>query len=121
MTGNVYLAGFMGTGKSSVGKRLARRLGRPFVDADAAIERRARLPVHAIFARRGERAFRALEARVVSNLAARRGIVAALGGGALLTSANRRALEKSGTILALTCSDSELWRQLKRQLRSRPL
>ncbi|MDE2490398.1 MAG: hypothetical protein KGM24_06090, partial [Elusimicrobia bacterium] len=74
----------MGTGKSAVGRALARRLRRPFSDLDAEVERAARAPVAEIFARRGETHFRRLERAALSRAARRRGAVVALGGGALL-------------------------------------
>lgn len=116
----VYLTGFMGTGKSVVGRELARLLRRPFVDLDAAIERAAGDSVAALFARRGEAAFRALEKRALRRAVKRRGAVIALGGGTLLDP-RQRALIRDGFLVSLSCSRSELARRLRPQRRSRPL
>jgi shikimate kinase len=121
LRGNVYLTGFMGAGKSAVGRALARLLGRPFLDTDALIERRAGRSVAQIFAAGGEPAFRRLERQAVARAARRRGIVCALGGGALLHPPSRRLVASSGLLVALTCSERELWRRLKPTLALRPL
>jgi shikimate kinase len=121
MRPNVYLTGFMGTGKSAVGRALARRLRRPFTDLDAAVEKAAGLPVAEVFARRGEAAFRRLERRALARAAARGGAVVALGGGALLDPRNRALAARTGTVVRLTCSRRELVRRLRRSRAERPL
>lgn len=118
---NVYLTGFMGTGKSSVGRALARRLGRPFIDVDARIEAKAGDTVARLFARRGEGEFRRLERDVVAAAAREEDAVVALGGGALLDVVNQRAVLGSGVLVCLTCSQPELWRRLRPELPKRPL
>ena len=81
---HVILAGFMGTGKSTVGRLLADRMGCPFIDCDEEIEAVAKKPISGIFAESGEDAFRALESRVLSTLLRRdETSIIALGGGAL--------------------------------------
>jgi len=100
---NLALAGFMGTGKSTVGRLAARALGWRFVDTDAVIAARAGRSVAAIFADEGEAAFRALEAQVCGEAAALCHQVIALGGGALLGDATRRAVEQHSLIICLTC------------------
>lgn len=85
----ICLIGFMGSGKSSVGSLLAGLLGWEFVDLDALVEQRAGRTVAAIFAKRGERAFRALESACLRGLAGRGRVVIATGGGAPLAAANR--------------------------------
>jgi shikimate kinase len=114
----VFLAGFMGTGKTEVGRALARRLKLPFYDSDAEVERRARMSVAEIFARKGEPYFRRRERAVVAELAVRGACVVSLGGGALLDS---RTAVLARPRVALTCSEPELWRRLKPQLPRRPL
>lgn len=121
MKGNVYLTGFMGTGKTAVGRALARRLRRPFLDLDAAIEKSAGRPVAEIFARRGEAAFRRLERAALARAAKRGGAVVALGGGALLDPRNRAVAAETGTVIRLTCSRRELVRRLRPERASRPL
>lgn len=113
----VFLSGFMGTGKTEVGRALARRMGAPYADSDAAVERAAGLKVKEIFERRGEEAFRALERARIAELA-RRGGVISLGGGALLDAETRRIARPR---VALTCAEPALWRRLKRELPKRPL
>lgn len=88
----MILTGFMGAGKSTVGPLLAARLGWTFLDLDALIEARAGMTIAAMFARRGEAAFRALEAEVLREQTRRGDIVLALGGGALETASTREHL-----------------------------
>jgi shikimate kinase len=117
----VYLSGFMGTGKSAVGRALARRLRRPFVDLDAEIERRTRRSVAEIFSRRGEAAFRRLEARALRAASRRGGCVVALGGGALLDRRNAVLVDRTGVLVLLSCERRELLRRLRPARASRPL
>ena len=98
--GTIWLVGMMGAGKSTIGERLARRLGRPFHDVDARIERRAGARIAEIFATRGEPAFRALERAEIGRLPAR-GAVVALGGGAIAQPGAARRLASRGTIVYL--------------------
>ena len=100
-TPNIVLTGFMGSGKTAVGQAVAARLGRWFVDMDAAIERAAGQPVSAIFEQQGEAVFRAMEAEMCRELASERGLVIAAGGGALLSEANRQALGETGLLICL--------------------
>ncbi len=101
---NIVLTGFMGTGKSSVGREVARRLGRDFVDMDDEIVARAGKPISEIFQQEGEGAFRALEAEVCRQLSERHGLVIATGGGALVDPANRRHVIASGPVFCLGCA-----------------
>lgn len=117
---NIYLVGFMGCGKSAVGKKLAKRLRRKFIDSDAAVEARAGKSIAMIFKTQGESAFRKLEAREVLRISKLSDRVAALGGGALLNS-RTRALVARGLMVRLTCAEPELWKRLKVQLSRRPL
>lgn len=114
------LAGFMGTGKSTVGQIVAGRLDWPFVDTDAEIETRAGCAIAAIFAQQGEAAFRQLEADVCAGLAGRRACVIATGGGALLNAATRAAFEQRGLVIGLTCALDEIVRRIGHDPR-RPL
>jgi shikimate kinase len=98
---NIVLTGFMGTGKTTVGREVAARLGRSFVDLDDLIEQQAGKPVTEIFARDGEEAFRALEAAACRKVSAPAGLVVATGGGAVLSAANREALAAGGTLICL--------------------
>lgn len=110
---NLIITGFMGTGKTSVGREVARRLGREFVDMDALIEARAGMTVADIFAQQGEACFRRLEAALCRELAARTGLVIATGGGALIPDTNRQSLSASGPVVCLTASPDEILRRLE--------
>ncbi|MCS7040296.1 MAG: AAA family ATPase, partial [Caldilineales bacterium] len=101
---NLVLTGFMGTGKTAVGRAVAARLGRPFVDMDEWIARRAGMSIAEIFARQGEGAFRAMEAELVRELAGQRGLVIATGGGALVDPTNRETFCRTGLVICLTAS-----------------
>jgi shikimate kinase len=111
---NLVLAGFMGTGKSTLGPLIARRLGRPFVDTDGVIEAEMGLPVSGIFARYGEGVFREREREVCVRLAGMGGQVIAVGGGALMDPANRVALASTGVIVLLTCERHALVSRLRK-------
>jgi len=109
---NVIVTGFMGTGKTAVGREVARRLDRPFVDMDAEIETRAGKPIPRIFAEDGEAAFRQIESALCEELSARRGLVIATGGGALVDPVNRARMMESGTVVCLTCDVDEILRRV---------
>jgi shikimate kinase len=100
--GVIVLTGFMATGKSEVGRRLARRLGRAFVDTDHVVESRAGKSVAAIFASEGEPAFRRLEREAVADVVAQAEVVVALGGGAVLDPANVACVRQAGVLVCLT-------------------
>jgi shikimate kinase len=102
---NVILIGFMGTGKSSVGRALAERAGWTFVDTDAEIEREAGQTIPAIFAEQGEAAFRELETKVLTNVLHGTHQVVATGGGAVLAACNRDCMKLNGLVVALTASE----------------
>ena len=97
----VYLVGMPGSGKSTVGREVAGRLGVPFVDLDEEIERRSGSSVSAIFASEGEAAFRAMEARELVGASRHDPSVVACGGGVVLEPANRIALRNTGTCVYL--------------------
>lgn len=98
---NVWLVGMPGSGKSTVGRAVASRLGARFEDTDLAVERRTGRAVGDIFGTRGEAFFRRVESEVVAELAAEDGLVVSCGGGAVLDPANRRAMRRSGTVVLL--------------------
>ena len=100
--GNVFLCGFMATGKSSVGKRLAEALHCEFLDMDVLIEAEAGTTISEIFSSRGEPAFRAIESRLVARLAERSGCVVATGGGAVINPQNLENMKRSGVVITLT-------------------
>lgn len=105
---NLVITGFMGTGKTSVGRVVAQRLDREFVDMDAEIEARAGKTVASIFAEDGESAFRGMERALVSELSTRTGLVIATGGGTLVDPVNARLMSRHGTIVCLTADPNEI-------------
>lgn len=115
MRDNVILTGFMGTGKSSLGKMLATRLGRPFVDIDKKIEDEAQLTIPKIFEQFGEAHFRELERSAVRELVKRRGLVIATGGGTIKNEENLRLLKSSGVLVCLTATPEEIFRRTARR------
>jgi shikimate kinase len=99
---SLTLIGYRATGKTTLAKLLAERLGWQWIDADVEIERRAGKTIAAIFADDGEPAFRDLEAQVIADLCRRDRLVIAAGGGASLRAENRRAMRAAGPVLWLT-------------------
>jgi shikimate kinase len=105
---SVVLTGFMATGKTEVGRRLARVLGQPFVDTDGLVEAAAGRSVAEIFAREGEPRFRELERAAVAQACGVAGAVIATGGGALLDAENRRRLVAAGPIVCLSAPAEDI-------------
>ena len=99
---NIILGGFMATGKSSVGRRLAIVLGYDFLDVDTLIAAEEGMPISQLFTMRGEETFRALETRMVERVAGRTGCVVATGGGTIVNPRNLETLKRSGVVVALT-------------------
>ncbi len=117
---NIVLTGFMGTGKTEVGRRLAQVLDRTFVDMDDLIEERAGIPIVQVFAHEGEAAFRQLEHEVCCEVAQRTGLVVATGGGAVINPASRQALQDSGVLICLTAVPEEIGQRIGTD-RNRPM
>jgi len=117
---NIILMGFMGTGKTCVGKALAERLGMDFVDMDAIIEERAGKPITRIFAEEGEPHFRVLERSLVQELAAQSGRVIGAGGGVVLNPDNVRDYEETGLVVCLAATPGEILRRVEQDT-TRPL
>jgi shikimate kinase len=108
-------------GKTTIGRRLARRLNRPFIDTDALVVERAGMPIAAIFAQQGEPAFRALESVAIADAALRAGAVIALGGGAVLAAENRAVVARHGRSIHLRASLETLEGRLRGARVMRPL
>ncbi len=119
-TRTIALVGLMGVGKSTVGRRLASRLGLPFVDGDEAIEAAARMTVSDIFAQLGEAEFRAGEARVMRRLLEGPPIVLATGGGAVLNPETRELMKAQSTAVWLR-ADLKVVAQRVQRRDTRPL
>ncbi len=115
MKDNVILTGFMGTGKTSLGKMLATKLGRPFVDIDKKIEDEAHMSIPKIFEQFGEEHFRELERAAVRELSNRRGLVISTGGGTIKDEDNLRLLKNSGVLICLTTEPEEIFRRTARR------
>src|SRR5260221_10994223 len=109
----IVLTGFMGTGKSVVGRRLATRLGRELLDTDTLIERDAGRPVREIFAADGEPHFRELERAAVAEACAAGDVVVATGGGTLIDERNFQALASGGLLVCLTASPRTIARRVR--------
>ena len=120
MSKNIALIGFMGTGKTSVGKILAKRLNRPVVDVDLYVEINERKKISEIFEKEGEARCRALEKEAIRQICERQGIVITTGGGAVLDSENLETLKKSGWVINLSATPETIFKRVK-DSRHRPL
>lgn len=113
MSGNVILIGFSATGKSSVGSRLAQRLGWPFVDLDDALVAHFGKSLERVFAEEGEDRFREVERELLAQCCARSGQVLALGGGAVLSAANRELIARGNWVVRLEASPETILQRLQ--------
>jgi shikimate kinase len=118
---NIILTGIMGTGKTTVGKLLAKKLGWAFYDTDSMIEKETGLTIPQIFAKRGEEPFRLMEMQTVQLLSVLDGIVVATGGGVPMRKENMDALEKNGWIVHLSARPETILERLDRTIATRPL
>lgn len=109
---NIILTGFMGTGKTTIGRLLAARLERPFVDMDDQLQAHFGKPIREVFAQEGEGVFRTAEAQLCAQLSEQTGLVISTGGGALVSADNRAVLGKSGVLLCLTANVDEILRRV---------
>lgn len=109
---NIVLTGFMGTGKTAVGKAVAERLGRIFIDMDDVIQRKTGKEIRVIFAEEGESAFRVMEAELCSELAQERNLIIATGGGALVPARNREVLSRGAVVICLTADANDIAQRL---------
>ena len=118
---NIVLIGFMGTGKSSVGQRLAEKLKMAFIDMDREIEKITGLPINQIFRKHGEIRFRSEEKLLAQKLGHESNLVIATGGGVVLSQENIEALRENGILICLEASPEEILKRVKRKKASRPL
>jgi shikimate kinase len=117
---NIYLIGPMGSGKTAVGKELAKDLGLQFLDSDLEIEKRTGVDIPYIFEKEGEAGFRAREAAVIADLCKLEGVVVATGGGAVLNDQSRERLAATGLVIYLRTDVEEQLKRTRRAL-NRPL
>jgi len=111
---NVILTGFMGTGKTTVGRLLAKRLGYAFVDTDALIEDRSGQKVVDIFRQKGEAAFRRMEGAIACELAQKDGLVVSTGGRMMLAAENAAVLGRCGRVFCLVADPEEILSRVSR-------
>jgi len=117
---NIALVGLPGGGKSTVGRQLAKRLKRTFVDSDTVIEQRIGCSIRSFFEREGEAAFRDIESAVIADHCGANGTVLATGGGAVLRDINRKNLHAGCQVIYLRSTPDELFRRLRHDTQ-RPL
>jgi shikimate kinase len=120
LTTNLVLIGFMGSGKSSVGRLLATYLGFQFVDTDTLVIQAAGMPIADIFARYGEAAFRDQEAEALSSLAGKRQLIVSTGGGIVTRPSNLPLLRQLGFVVALMADEAVIYERVSRN-NKRPL
>jgi len=118
--GNLFLVGLPGAGKSTLGRQLARRLNKHFVDADTELENRLGVSIPTIFEIEGEAGFRDREEVTIADLTQLVDVVLSTGGGAVLRPANRARLRENGTVVYLHADPNVLWERV-RHSRNRPL
>ncbi|NEW05406.1 shikimate kinase [Paenibacillus sp. SYP-B3998] len=119
-TRNIVLVGFMGTGKSTVGQKLAERLGWSFLDSDAVVEHQQQTTIAELFSNYGEAHFRALESKALEHILTQQGQVLATGGGAVLAESNRVCMLSQGFVVALQAAPSVIIERVRTD-ESRPL
>jgi shikimate kinase/3-dehydroquinate synthase len=117
---NIFLVGLMGSGKTTIGRQLAKRLGKRFVDSDHEIEARTGASIPLIFDIEGEASFRRREADVIRDLSSQRGIVLATGGGAVLDAGTRARLAERGTVIYLRAHVNSILQRVAHD-KNRPL
>ena len=120
MQPNIFLVGLMGSGKTTVGRLLAKRLGLKFIDSDQEIEARTGATISWIFEIEGEDSFRQREVDTINELTARKGILLATGGGSVIRPENREVLKKRGIVIYLRASVTNILKRTQHD-RNRPL
>ena len=119
-SGNLILIGMMGSGKTTMGRALAKHLGKTFIDTDEEIQFRTGVTIPHIFDVEGEAGFRVREAQVIADLALRDNLLLATGGGAVLTESTRTVLPQNGVVIYLRAQVHDLWLRTRHD-KNRPL
>ena len=119
--GNIILVGMMGSGKTTLGRLLATRTGRRFIDSDHKLEKRIGASIPHIFAKEGESGFRKHESAILQDICQHQRQVIATGGGAVLADENRRLLQACGWVVYLDIPPEILWLRLREATGNRPL
>lgn len=120
MSHNIYLIGLMGAGKTTIGRALAKKLNRPFFDSDIEVETRTGASVSTIFEIEGEASFRRREAEAIKDIASRKEVVLATGGGAVLHPDTRDLLKNTSTVIYLSATIPQLLQRTRKDSK-RPL
>ncbi|MFH1074226.1 MAG: shikimate kinase [Candidatus Firestonebacteria bacterium] len=118
---NIVLIGFMGTGKTSTGRIIARRMKRKFVDTDELIEEDAGLSIKEIFKKKDEKYFRKIEKKVIKIVSDKKNLVISTGGGIIKYPVNIKRLKKNGVVVALLSDEKVILRRVSTQKDKRPL
>ncbi|MCM8756435.1 MAG: shikimate kinase, partial [Candidatus Omnitrophica bacterium] len=117
---NIYLVGFMGTGKTTVGKLLSQRLKKQFIEMDEFIEQREKMSIPEIFSQRGEGYFRKVEKDTLKDIANKKDCVVSCGGGVVIDNENMEILKRTGLVICL-CADSKTIYERTAKDKNRPL
>ena len=120
MTENIILIGFMGTGKSTIGRNLSQTLSYPVIDTDQLIEKQQGRSIPKIFEEEGEEAFRDIETALLKSLQSQSGHIISTGGGIIVREENRQLLRKMGYVVWLVASPEEIYKRTSRNS-NRPL
>lgn len=118
---NIVLIGFMGTGKSTVGLKLAEKLRREFIDMDKEIEKVTGMAINDLFRKHGEIRFRSEEKLMAKKLSAQENVVIATGGGIVLQEENIAALKENGILICLDAEPEDIYERVSRKKGTRPL
>ena len=120
MNNNIYIVGFMGTGKSTVGKILSSKLKMQFVETDDVIEKKENMRITDIFSKKGEKYFRAIEKEVLKEISARDNLIVSCGGGLVIDENNVSIMKNTGVVVCLKADEKTIYERVKKD-KSRPL
>ena len=118
---NIYLIGYRGTGKTTLGRALSRKFRRKFVDLDLLIEEREGRKIEEIFAKDGEKYFRDIEHKVLSEIARQSDLIVSTGGGIVILPENREIIKSTGITIYLTADDKTIYKRIKNDKNRPPL